>query len=239
MTLSFADAAPLRRAPGVDDRPASDAIPPPPQPAPTRPTSPGRATPGAGIGAPYSGPRTMIVIGDSLAVGMAPVAPGRLPGWDVPVDGRIGRPLAEGMRSSTRRSCPRGARQPRDPRLQPVHQRLSAQRSSRSSPPSASRWPAWRAHGCAIWATIARPPLRRGQLQGGQRPPARAGERPALAGRLLLVPVEGANTTAHPAWLARHDVHATPEGYARAARGMYADGRRELPGLSARQVFCV
>src|SRR5919107_1345859 len=43
-------------------------------------------------------PRDVLVIGDSLAVGMADALEQALPRWRVRVDAKIGRPLADGMR---------------------------------------------------------------------------------------------------------------------------------------------
>ena len=55
-----------------------------------------RASSGTGPGRTL--PRDVLVIGDSLATGMAEPLRAALPGWRVRVDARIGRPLAEGMR---------------------------------------------------------------------------------------------------------------------------------------------
>src|SRR3954452_7985270 len=42
-------------------------------------------------------PHSMVVVGDSLAVGMAPALRTALDGWRLWMDARVGRPLAEGM----------------------------------------------------------------------------------------------------------------------------------------------
>ena len=46
---------------------------------------------------PAAARHSLVLIGDSLAVGIKPLLPRLLPGWTVSVDGRVGRPLAEGM----------------------------------------------------------------------------------------------------------------------------------------------
>src|SRR3954447_857721 len=40
----------------------------------------------------------LLVVGDSLAVGAAPILAGELSDWSIRTSARIGRPLAEGMR---------------------------------------------------------------------------------------------------------------------------------------------
>jgi hypothetical protein len=163
----------------------------------------------------------MIVIGDSLAVGMAQPLQTDLPGWDVPVDGRIGRPLREGMQILAQTSLPGGSRG--------RHAILAFSLFTNDSPGAvdalegAVRDSVARlgSHGCAIWATIARPPYE-GVSYAAANARLRALEQdPALAGRLLLVPWKE-EYDRHPSWQTGDGVHATAAGYAGRAK-MYAD----------------
>jgi lysophospholipase L1-like esterase len=82
--------------------------------------------------------------------------------------------------------------------------------------------------GCAVWATIVRPPLGGVGYQAANDLLERLAADPALAGRLLIVPW-ARQVAAHPGWLAGDGVHATPEGY-RARAQMYADAARACGG---------
>lgn len=201
---------------------------PPPQAAPQQ-APPSKHTPStggrpAGGASPYSGPRTMIVIGDSLAVGMAQPLVAALDGWEVPVDGRTGRPLSEGMEILRETPLPAGERGKRailalglftNDGPQNVDALEAAVRESvaRLGP-----------HGCAIWATIARPPFGGVSYQAANDRLHSLANDPALAVQLLLVPWQE-QYARHPSWRAADNVHATPEGYAARAQ-MYADAAR-------------
>jgi hypothetical protein len=158
----------------------------------------------------------VVVIGDSLAVGMAPALQGLLAGRAVLVDARIGRPLDEGM------SVLAGSDPPRasfayslftndDPiRIEELDQAL------RSS--VAALGP----HGCAVWATIVRPKV-------GGRTYARVNARlralaldPALSGRLLIADWAQAVRGHRKAWLTKDGIHGTAAGYLARAQ-LYAD----------------
>ncbi|MCW2967000.1 MAG: hypothetical protein JWM71_772, partial [Solirubrobacteraceae bacterium] len=179
----------------------------------------------AGSGTPYTGPRTMIVIGDSLAVGMAQALPADLPGWDVPVDGRVGRPLSEGMQILSETKLPGGSRG--------SHAILAFSLFTNDSPASVDALEAavresvarLGAHGCAIWATIARPPFGGVSYAAANQRLEALEEDPSLAGRLLIVPWK-AQYERHPSWRASDGVHATPTGYAARAQ-MYAVAARD------------
>ena len=90
--------------PGVADPPKETQSPEP------------SATPGA---------RNVVVIGDSLAVGMQPYLAEFLAGWAIDVDARAGRTLEEGMRVFGAEARPQARH---GLRLQPVHQRRPGQR---------------------------------------------------------------------------------------------------------------
>jgi len=166
----------------------------------------------------------MIVIGDSLAVGMAGSLRAALPGWDVPVDGRIGRPLSEGMQILGATRLPPGARGERA--ILAFSLFTNDAPTNVDALEAAVRGSVARlgAHGCAIWATIARPPLDGVSYDSAnQRLVALAGA-PHLAGRLLVVSWKQ-QYDRHPAFAAPDGVHATPQGYAARAQ-MYAAAAR-------------
>lgn len=248
--LTFADTdgrwrtrLPLYTAPGEDEvavtvayaqprpgeRPARTTLrlrvePAPPEAAPQPLPEPGQeAEPEDGARRPR-GPRPLILIGDSLAVGIAQALPAALPGWSVSIDARIGRPLAEGMAILTETPLPEGAAGARailafslftndDPsHVDALEQAVRA---------SVARLGA---HGCALWATIQRPPYNGVSYDAANRRlHALAGD-PALAGRLLIVPWHEA-VARHPEWLGDDQVHATPDGWAGRAR-LYARAAR-------------
>jgi hypothetical protein len=80
--------------------------------------------------------------------------------------------------------------------------------------------------GCAVWATIVRPPLNGVSYAGANRLLASlAREHP---GRLILADWARA-VASHPEWLAGDGVHATPAGYAGRAR-LFADAARACAG---------
>jgi hypothetical protein len=237
LKVVYADAA-------ASESPASLSVrlrkaPPPPQAAP-EPTPPrsgesetetgtgGQPAPATGgTNAPYAGPRTMIVIGDSLAVGMAPTLRGLLPEWDIPVDGRTGRPLAEGMEILAETPMPTGARA--------SHAILAFSLGTNDGPSSVDALESavrtsmtyLGAHGCALWATIARPPMNGVSYRAmNDRLEALAAE-PELYGRLLIVPWKR-EYDRHKSWRRSDGVHATPEGYAGRAQ-LYAQAAAGCP----------
>jgi lysophospholipase L1-like esterase len=190
------------------------------QAAAPQPTAPSRLP----AAAPYTGPRTMIVIGDSLAVGMADQLRADLPGWYVVVDGRTGRALGEGARILAATTLPAGSRG--------SHAILAFSLFTNDMPTNVDALDAvvrasvgrLGAHGCAIWATIARPPFGGVSYVAANQRLAALARDPSLAGRLLIVPWK-ALYDSHPSWRAADGVHATPEGYAARAE-LYAAAAR-------------
>lgn len=159
-------------------------------------------------------PERVVVVGDSLAVGIRPLLPGLLPGADVSVDARTGRPLADGM------AIIAGM----DLRSQPTA--LAVSLFTNDDPRNVDALEAAvRAtvdavgpQGCAVWATIVRPPY------GGVSYDAANARLVALDAELddLVVVPWAEQVAASPDLLAPDGVHGTPPGYqARAA--MYAE----------------
>src|SRR6185503_10926462 len=131
------------------------AKPPQAAPQPTAPPNTPSATPAPSTPAPSgSPPKTFTMIGDSLAEGTQPYLPGLLPGFKVSTNAQTGRPLATGMQilAGTPVSGPTALAFSLFTNDDPTHvsQLESAVRTSvsRAGP-----------NGCAIWATIVRPPL--------------------------------------------------------------------------------
>jgi hypothetical protein len=162
------------------------------------------------------GGEAVVVIGDSLAVGMALDLQALMPGRPVLVDARIGRPLDEGMAVLAGTLPPKASFAyslfTNDDPVR-IEQLDAAVRSS-----VASLGP----HGCAVWATIVRPKV-------GGRSYARVNARlralaldPALSGRLQIADWAAALRGHRRAWLAKDRVHATAAGYLARAQ-LYAD----------------
>jgi hypothetical protein len=195
-------AAPQPTAPSTPATPAT----------PSTPTAPAPSTP-APSGSP---PHTFTMIGDSLAVGTQPYLPGLLRGWKVTTNAQTGRPLATGMQilANTQVSGPTALAFSLFTNDDPTHvsQLESAVRTSvsRAGP-----------KGCAIWATIVRPPVNGVSYKAANRKLAQlATQLPTLR----IVPW-AASVAAHPSWVGSDGVHSTPTGY-RARAQMYADAAR-------------
>jgi hypothetical protein len=158
----------------------------------------------------------VVVIGDSLAVGMAPDLQALLPGRPVLVDARIGRPLDEGMNVLAASDPPRASFlfslfTNDDPiRIDALDAAV------RASVAALGR------HGCAVWATIVRPKV-------GGRSYAAVNARlralaldPALQGRLLIADWARAVNGHRKRWIVKDGVHGTAAGYWARAQ-LYAD----------------
>jgi lysophospholipase L1-like esterase len=79
-------------------------------------------------------------------------------------------------------------------------------------------------HGCAIWATIARPPLAGVSYKAMNQRLYEIANDPQYTAQLLIVPW-AEQYAKHKSWRRSDGVHATPEGYAARAQ-MYADAAR-------------
>lgn len=165
-------------------------------------------------------PRDVLVIGDSLAIGMEDALRAALPGWRVQVDARIGRPLAEGMGIlARRRDAPAivalSLFTNDDPRA--TRQLADAVRSTATRP-----------GGCAVWSTIVRPPFEGVPYTAANAVLERLAGDPAHATSLELVDWRAAVAQA-PSFIAGDGVHGTPAGY-RARGQLYAGAIRACAG---------
>jgi hypothetical protein len=193
----------------------------PPATSPTSPTSP-VPTPAAPAPLPTvpapsaSAPRKLTMIGDSLAVGTQSILPTLLPGWNVTTNAQTGRPLATGMQilAGTQVSGRTALAFSLFTNDDPTHvsQLDSAVRTSvqRAGP-----------RGCAIWATIVRPPVNGVSYAAANK---RLNQLANPLPTLRVVPWAAA-IAAHPSWVGGDGVHATSTGYRQRAQ-MYADAAR-------------
>lgn len=184
-------------------------------------TAPRRGTAAA---PPPRPPRTLahdvLVVGDSLAVGMADALRAALPGWKVRVDARVGRPLAEGMRVLAADRDP--------PAIVAFSLFTNDTPSATAALEQAVRASATRPRGCAVWATIVRPPVGGVGYGAANALLERLAGDPELALGLQLVDWR-ALVAQTPAFLAPDGVHGTPAGY-RARGELYAAAIRACAG---------
>jgi hypothetical protein len=177
-----------------------------------RPTGPASSTDRPVGGA--RAPTRLTMIGDSLAEGTQPYLEGFLPGWTVTTDARRGRTLGQGM--ALLRDAPLGA----GPHVLAFSLFTNDGPGSVATLDAAVRESARRAGsgGCAIWATIVRPPV------GGVSYDAANARLRQLGATLEAVRiVDWASwVRRNPDWMAGDGVHATPEGYRSRAR-LYAE----------------
>ena len=159
---------------------------------------------------------SVVVIGDSLAVGMAPDLQALLPDRPVLVDARVGRPLDEGMSVLAASDPPHASFlfslfTNDDPvRIEFLDAAVRASVASLGP------------HGCAVWATIVRPKIG-GRTYGAVNARLRAlALDPSLSGRLLVADWARAVRGHRKQWLAKDGVHGTAAGYWARAQ-LYAD----------------
>lgn len=163
-------------------------------------------------------PHEVLVIGDSLAVGIQETLPAALPGWRVRVDGLTSRPLAEGLRILVA--------QPAAPAIVAFSLFTNDDPRNARTLEDAVRATATRPGGCAVWATIVAPPVR-GVSYGAANDLLRGlAADPELS---LQVVDWSAAVAASPSLVAGDGVHATPEGY-RLRAGLYAEAIRSCAG---------
>jgi hypothetical protein len=167
----------------------------------------------------------VVVIGDSLAVGMAPDLQALLPGRPVLVDARIGRPLDEGM------AVLAGSDPPRASFLFSLFTNDDPIRIDALDAAVRASVAALGPHGCAVWATIVRPKV-------GGRSYAAVNARlralaldAALRGRLLIADwARAVNSPPHrKRWIVKDGIHGTTAGYWARAQ-LYADALARCDG---------
>jgi hypothetical protein len=168
-------------------------------------------------------PRTLVMIGDSLAQGTEPYLAGMLDGWQVTTDARRGRPLAEGMGVLDATPTP-------SPAVLAFSLFTNDSPTAVDSLEAAVRRSVQRAgpRGCAVWATIVRPPLSGVSYDAANRRLNALASDSELAGRLIIVP--WAEVVArNPGLIAADGVHGTAAGYETRAR-LYASAARACTG---------
>lgn len=163
----------------------------------------------------------MTVIGDSLAVGMKPYLGAALPGWTVTVDGRVGRPLAEGMGLVSAAGLPSASSSVLAISLFTNDDPRGTAQLSSAIDASLRKVGA---NGCVIWATIARDPVGGVSYAAANALLARKAQ---STPRLRLVDW-AAYVAAHPGTLSAGNVHPGPAGY-RARAGLYAAAAAGCP----------
>jgi hypothetical protein len=185
-------------------------------------TTPAIPAPSTETDMPAGTRRAMTVIGDSLAVGMKPYLGSVLPGWAVSVDGRVGRPLAEGM------SVLRGTSLPPSASSSVLAMSLFTNDDPRSTPQLASAIDqslrAAGPSGCVVWATIARDPVGGVSYQAAND----LLQRKAAATPRLRIADWAGYVSAHPGTLSAGNVHPGPAGY-RARAALYAQAAAGCP----------
>lgn len=162
--------------------------------------------------------RQFVMIGDSLAAGMESALPAALESWKVTVDGRIGRPLAEGMSILRDTNLPDAGSSV-----------LAISLFTNDTPTNIAGLRAGvlaalnrvGARGCVVWATIVAPPI------DGVSYDAANNELRRLAGRLENLRIVRWDSLArrNPQLLEPDETHPTAEGYARLA-ALYARAAR-------------
>jgi hypothetical protein len=164
---------------------------------------------------PVADKPSLLLVGDSLAVGMAYVLPADLPGWTVSVDGRGGRIAGLGMDRWRAQSTPYtvsafslfSADDPADPQILESIVRESVERQF-------SR--------CAIWATIHAPPRNGVTFDAANALLYRLQRE--YPGRLFVVPWDE-TMDRRPELDSGDGIHPNPAGFRVRAR-LYADAAR-------------
>ena len=143
---------------------------------------------------------------------MAEALRAALPGWRVRVNAKTSRPLAEGMRIL--------AAQRDAPAIAAFSLFTNDSPTATGALEEAVRSTAQRPGGCAVWATIVRPPLGGVSYETANELLARLAGEPRLAPRLRIVDWS-AIVARSPGYLAADGVHASAQGNRARAR-LYA-----------------
>ena len=180
---------------------------------------PGASGPTVSIADPQrAGERDVLVVGDSLAEGMADALPAALPGWRVRIDALTGRALAEGMRILAAEAAP--------PAILAISLFTNDHPRNTGALNAAVRATATRPGGCAVWATIVAPPFQGVGYDAANALLRRLARDPDLALELVDWSRAVART---PSLMSADEVHASPAGY-RARALMYAEAIRGCAG---------
>ena len=167
-------------------------------------------------------PRDVLVIGDSLALGMAEPLEAALPDWRVRTDGRIGRGLAEGMRVLGEQSSA--------PAILAFSLFTNDDPGNTRALEAAVRTTATRPGSCVVWSTVVRPPLHGVSYETANTLLRRLANDPELALGLQVVDW-AAEVAQSPSLVASSDgVHATPAGY-RARALLFAAAIQSCAGV--------
>lgn len=163
---------------------------------------------------PRARPSRVLLVGDSLAEGIAGLLPGLLPGRTVSVDAKTSRPLATGMQIA--RTAPRGtvlavSLFTNDDPSGTGRLEAAVRESARLAGPGS----------CAVWATIVRPLVSGTSYAAANAKLEALAQDPSLRGSLRIVPWARA-VAERPEWLSADGVHATPSGY-RGRAELYAE----------------
>lgn len=196
-------------------QPAAPEPAPEAEAAPTIAPAPPESAPAPAPAPATGGPGSLIMIGDSLAQGTEPLLGGMLDGWQVTTNARRGRPLAEGMQILDATRIPSGKVV------------LAFSLFTNDAPgnvgalESAVRKSVAKAgsNGCAVWATIVRPPLGGVSYDAANARLAALGRQ--LDGRLAIVPWAAA-VARNRSLVGPDGVHGTSTGYRTRAQ-LYAN----------------
>ena len=175
-------------------------------------------------GPSVAGRPRLVVIGDSLAMGAAQPLSLQLPDWEVRLDARVGRPLAEGMAILAGTGVADASDEPRTVLAFSLYTNDVPREPQQLEAAVRSSVARLGAHGCAIWATISRPAVRGVSYKAANERLTQLAADPQLAGRLLVVPW-AEQVAHHHAWKAHDHVHATAAGYVARAQ-LYAAAAR-------------
>jgi hypothetical protein len=183
--------------------PATSVPSPAPQTTTPAPGAPPVTTPPTGSG---TSRQALVLIGDSLAVGIRSLLPSLLPGWRVTVDGRVSRPLAEGMGIIGATAIPADGGT-----VLAVSLFTNDDPTRTGQLQAAVRTTLDRvgSRGCVIWATIVRPPLNGVSYAAANNLLQRMG---ASESRLRIVPW-AEQVSARPSLVGDDGVHPTSSGY--------------------------
>jgi hypothetical protein len=167
-------------------------------------------------------PTRVVLIGDSLAVGIETYLPPLLRGYTLSADDHVGRPLGEGMTilaGTDVRSRPTvlaiSLFTNNDPRDLDTLEAAVRKTVDAVGP-----------DGCAVWATIVRPPVGGVSYRGAnERLQALEAE---LSPHLILVPW-AETIAAQPSLIGSDGVHPNPDGY-RVRAALYAEAIQSCGG---------